>query len=359
MSSVEDRNPSQRQIAAALGISVSTVSRALGDLPGISDELRQRVVRTAQDLGYGRQPRSQPQAPRTRETLDAAGWRVALFVALDTFPSDAAGFYHEILKGAEDELRGRGADLDMVFLQDTAHEADYVAGYCQEHPGCGLLLVALDHPGLIAAGLAAGSQAVIVNGFDPLMRVDGIVPANDRGAQLAVRHLLDLGHRRILTVSAHPRPTLQERHRHFRLALDAAGAADEPGLLIELPRPHPDLAHTAMQARLAGGPLDFTAIICGNDLIAVGVLRALAEKDVEVPGQCSVIGFDDTPIAALSRPRLTTVRIDRAAIGRLGARRLLERMADPDVTPMDIHLGCRLVVRDSTGPAPSATGQQG
>lgn len=345
MIAVDDRNPSQRQIAASLGVSVSTVSRALSDATGVSEELRQRVLKAAGDLGYGKLPRGQAR-PAREPAL--SGWRVGLFVTLDTFPSDAAGFYHEILRGADEELKRQGVAVDMVFLQDRARAARYVTDYCQEHPSCGVLLVALDHPELIAAAEAAGSQLVIVNGWDPEMRVDGVMPANDRGARLAARHLIELGHRRIAIVSAHQRPTLQERFQHFLKALP-----EEAALVIELPQPHPDLAFAAMRKHLAHRPLDFTAVLCGNDLIAVGVLRALEERGIAVPGQCSVIGFDDTPLAAMSRPRLTTVHIDRTAIGRLSARRLLERMADPALTPLDIRLGCHVVTRETTAAVPS------
>ena len=341
---VEDRNPSQRQIAASLGISVSTVSRALSDASGVSEELRQRVLKAAVDLGYGKQPRGQAKPARE---ADLSGWRVGLFVTLDTFPSDAAGFYHEILLGADGELKRHGVAVDMVFVQDAARADRHVSEYCDEHPGCGVLLVALDRPEMIAAAAAAGSQVVIVNGWDPQMRVDGVMPANDRGARLAADHLLGLGHRRIAIVSAHHRPTLLERFQHFRQALP-----EEPALVLELAQPHPDLAFAAMRKHLATQAPGFTAVLCGNDLIAVGVLRALEERDIAVPGQCSVIGFDDTPLAAMSRPRLTTVHIDRTAIGRLSARRLLERMAEPGLTPLDIRLGCRLVVRETTSRRP-------
>ena len=343
MISVESRNPSQRQIAAALGISVSTVSRALSDAAGVSEELRQRVLKAAGDLGYDRAPRS---APRREPAIEDA--RVGMFVTLDTLPGDSGGFYHEIIRAADDELKRLGVAVDMVFVQDPARATRNIVEYCAEHPGCGVMLVALDHPDLIAAAIEAGSQPMIVNGWDSRMRADGVMPANDRGAKLAVDHLWGLGHRRIAIVSAHPRPTLLERFRHFCGSLPV-----EPAVVLELRHPHPDLAFDAMQRHLAEHPLNFTAIVCGNDLIAVGVLQVLEGHGIAVPGQCSVIGFDDMPLAAMSRPRLTTVRIDRDGIGRLGARRLLERMAEPDLTPIDIRLSCRLVVRESTAPAPT------
>ncbi|HMR31128.1 MAG TPA: LacI family DNA-binding transcriptional regulator [Geminicoccaceae bacterium] len=345
MISVESRNPSQRQIAAALGISVSTVSRALSDAAGVSEELRQRVLKAAGDLGYGKAPRA---AARPQRDSGTEGGRVGMFVTLDTFPGDSAGFYHDILRGADDELKRNGVAVDMVFVQDGNRAARYVTDYCADHPGCGVMLVALDHPDLIAAAAEAGSQLVIVNGWDPQMRADGVMPANDRGARLAADHLLGLGHRRIAIVSAHHRPTLHERFHNFRNSLP-----EPPAALLEIALPHPDLAFDAMRRHLAAHPLDFTAVLCGNDLIAVGVLQALEERGIPVPERCSVIGFDDIPLAAMSRPRLTTVRIDRDGIGRLSARRLLERMAEPDLTPVDIRLGCRVVVRESTAPAPT------
>lgn len=349
MISVESRSPSQRQIAAALGVSVSTVSRALSDAVGVSEELRQRVLKAAGDLGYDKAPRAVGRP--LRESVEGA--RVGMVVTLDTLPGDSAGFYHEIIRGADDELKRLGVDVDMVFVQDGRRATRNIAEYCAEHPGCGVMLVALDHPDLIAAAAEAGSQLVIVNGWDPQMRADGVMPANDRGARLAVDHLTSLGHRRIALISAHPRPTLLERFHHFCDSLP-----EPPTVVLELPHPHPDLAFNALHRHLAAHPVDFTAVVCGNDLIAVGVLQVLEDRGIAVPDRCSVIGFDDMPMAAMSRPRLTTVRIDRDGIGRHAARRLLERMAEPDLTPIDIRLGCHVVVRETTAPAPTPERQE-
>jgi len=336
-----ERRPSQRQIATSAGVSVSTVSRALSKAPGISDDLRRRIVKLAGEMGYG----------RTAATGEAA--RVALLVPLDLFSRDAAGFHQAILKGAEEELKAEHASLEIVFVDGRSDQGRSVEAHCAAHPGTGVLLVTLDSTEAVAATVAACCPAVIVNGHDEAMRVSGVSPANGRGARLAAHHLLALGHRRIAVVTSRDRSTLAERYEGFRAALDEAGGAHGPELLIELPRLHPDLAFAAMQARLARRKLDCTAIFCGNDLVAVGVLRALAEQGIAVPGQCSVMGFDDMPLAALSRPRLTTVRVDCEAIGRLSARHLLQRMRDPATAIVDLRLGCQLVARDSTAPTPS------
>lgn len=347
MSINQEAAPSQREIAAALGVSVSTVSRALSNAPGISAELRQRVVDIAGELGYGRASRARSAAEPRPQPLR----HVALFMTLGIFPGDSAGFYHGILKGAEEEVRESGGSLAAVFVDDRDPELQCaeIARYCRAHPGCGALLVALDRPEFIAAVREAGGAAVLVNGWDPDMEADGVMPANERGAALAAAHLISLGHRRIAIVTSRQRPTLVARCAAFQRALREAGLGEPE--LIELSHLHPDMAREMLRARLAAGGFTATGILCGNDLVAMGVLSALREHGIAVPQQCSVVGFDDTPIAALSQPRLTTVQVDREAIGRLGARRLLERLADPTLTPLTIQLACRMVVRDSTAPA--------
>ena len=133
------------------GVSVSTVSRALGDLPGISDELRQRVVRTAPGSGLW-PPAAASRSAAGRATsmppgaVSRCSWRST------PFPSDAAGFYHEILKGAEDELRGRAPTSTWSSSRTPPARPTMSPATAGSIPAAALLLVALDHPGLIAAG---------------------------------------------------------------------------------------------------------------------------------------------------------------------------------------------------------------
>lgn len=114
-------------------------------------------------------------------------------------------------------------------------------------------------------------------------------------------------------------------------------------------------SYAAIKRRLAEGPVDFTAILCGNDLTAIGVIHALEEADLRIPDNVSVIGYDDIPVAALLTLPLTTMRVEREEIGRLAVRRLVERARTPALTPIWVEVACTLIERGTVSAAPTAT----
>jgi DNA-binding LacI/PurR family transcriptional regulator len=337
-----------RDVADDAGVSVSTASRALANAGAISPVVRRRVRDAARRLGYPARPAS-GSALRT----------VRLLATLDRFSNDAAGFHADIIAGACDALERLGLEPDVTGLAAGPGLADSVAARQAEAPVDGLLLLAMDDPAVLAACAGADAPAsVVLNGTDPAMRLDGVVPANAWGAALATRHLLELGHRRILYVGSRQRPTVAERFGGYADALRQAGLGVDPALSEELANLAADLAHDAMQARLQRGPPAFSAVVCGNDLVALGVVRALQDHGLRVPQDISVVGFDDVPTAVLSRPPLTTIAVDRRGIGAAGVRLLAARCADPAATPVTIQLGCRLVVRESTAPPAQHRGKR-
>lgn len=337
-----DRNPNQRDIAKAAGVSVSTVSRALSNAGGISGDMRRRIAALATELGYAA---SEGRAPATE---------VALFIAMNVFPTTSSGFYQEIIDGIQEELDRLGVPMETVFLEGDRTGVERVAAHCAERAGTGVMLIGVDDPEVLGAAAENAGAALLVNGVDPLMRLDGVTPANRRGAVLATNHLLDLGHRRIANITWLGRPTLRDRMDGFQSAMHAAGVAVDPSLVIEIDTLEPEVAYSATRSALMSGGIDTSAILCGNDLVAAGVIRALAEQGVRVPEDVSVVGFDDTRITARLKPGLTTVAVDQREIGRLSVTRLLDRLRTPSLTPIDIHIGCRLVVRQSTA-VPSGT----
>jgi len=335
---VTDRTPNQRDIARAAGVSVSTVSRALSNSAGISGEMRRRIATLAAELGYAVGERVGPAT------------EVALFVAMNVFPTTSSGFYQEIVDSIQEELDRRGVPMETVFVEGDRSGVDQVATHCEQRSGSGVMLIGIDDPEVLGVAAERAGAALLVNGVDPLMRLDGVTPSNRRGAVLATKHLIELGHRRIANVTWLGRPTLRDRLDGFKSALRDADLAFDPNLVIEIETLEPEAAYAAARSALASGGIDATAILCGNDLVAAGVIRALAEKGLRVPEDYSVVGFDDTRITARLKPSLTTVAVDQREIGRLSVARLLDRLRTPTLTPVDIHIGCRLVVRDSTAP---------
>ncbi len=329
----KERRPSQQDLARAAGVSISTVSRALADAPGISRELRRQIQDLAETLGYaGRTARSAPLA-------------ATAYVALQSATGGLAAFYEEIVQSLVAEAAGT-IEIRLRLVEENALTPAIMAQDAAAIGSPAIFLVGIDpEPALADALLAAGVPVVLVNGADPLMRFDGVAPANFYGAMRGAGLLLAEGHRSLLYVTSRLRWTTRQRLRGVEAAI--AGTQDARLEICELPAPTREDAEAEIRKRLRGGARDWTAIFCMNDLFAIGVLRALERARLPVPRAISVLGFDDLPFAAMTSPRLATLRVHRHEIGRAAIRLMQRRIAQPD-TPM-------LQVEVAVSPTPGGT----
>ncbi|WP_207908685.1 LacI family DNA-binding transcriptional regulator [Pseudonocardia endophytica] len=339
-------------IADAVGVSRATVSNAYNHPERLSTQLRDRVLRAARELGYA--------GPDPVAATLARGRIAALGVIYDTpmsfgFSDPAAVLF---LQGVSQVCEQ--ADLALVLIpgptSPTARVAlvDGIVCYCD-----------LPDEGALATIRERRLPFVIVDG--PPHDGAGHVGIDDRaGARAAARHVLDLGHTRIGVVpmplddsgwEGAPSPERQavaryhgvrERFAGYRDAVEAAGLQWE-AMAVEERAPYGrDAGRRSAAALLARRPRP-TAILAMSDEMAAGTLDAAAELGLDVPGDLSVVGFDDIPSAALARPALTTVRQPHLEKGRRAATMLL-RQGGTRSEP--VELPTELVVRSSTGPRP-------
>jgi LacI family transcriptional regulator len=201
--------------------------------------------------------------------------------------------------------------------------------------------------------LDAGYPFVVV---DPLMPLDERIPsvsaAHMSGADQAMRYLLSLGHRRIGAITGPPGwVATEDRRRGYRAALAAANVPFDPKLEIEADFEIPD--GEAAARGLLGMPDRPTAVFAFNDNIAIGTMRAAREQGLRVPEDLSIVGFDDVEHASIVTPRLTTVRQPLAEMGRTAVSLLIRLLEQQSVETLSIQLATRLVIRESTAPAPA------
>jgi LacI family transcriptional regulator len=193
----------------------------------------------------------------------------------------------------------------------------------------------------------------------PIVIVDPLLPLGERvpcvsvghraGAAEAMRHLLELGHRRIGAVTGPPGWVATEARREsYRAALAGAGIPFDPAL--EVASDFERAAGASATAVLLALPEPPTAIFAFNDAIAVGTMRAAHERGVRIPDDLSVIGFDDIAYATMVGPMLTTIRQPLGELGRTAVNLLLRLLEHPSSEPRQIELSTRLVVRDTTAP---------
>jgi DNA-binding LacI/PurR family transcriptional regulator len=311
----------QADIAERLGVSVSTVSRALANEPGISPTVRQDVRQMAETLGY-----------RTKRPWAFSSERRALaFVPLGGATSGLSGFYFGIVEGMRMGAERFGLALDVRLIDETSLSLAAIRQQVDEGGSAGLLLAGIDATDEIVAWSAAEDlPVVLVNGSDPLMRMSSVSPANFYGAYCATRRLLDAGHRSIIHFTHRSRPTIVQRSRGFEAAM--ASVEGTKATIVDaadLPRPR-------FIARLLAGEYDATALFLWNDIVAVHVLDAL--NSAGLASRYSLIGFDDLPIASLATPRLSTMHVNREDIG-IGALRLLRQRMEGDRAVQQLEIG--------------------
>jgi DNA-binding LacI/PurR family transcriptional regulator len=317
MNEPKQKRVRQADIASRAGVSVSTVSRALTNEPGISEAIRQHIFKVANDLGY-------PLKPLT-ETAGGLG-----LIASDSATGGLSVFYEGIVEGLRVAAAERGMPFHVRLIREARMGPEHVGDYLQAAGAEGLFLVGIDPSDELGDWLEENdTPVVLVNGTDPRTRFDGVSPSNFFGAYEATQRLIAAGHRRILHLTGSHRHTIRERIRGFHAATASVEGGEGKLLPLHFQGSASDEAHAATLAALAEDR-SFTAAFCMNDFIAVGVLEAVLEMGLRVPEDFAIVGFDDLPCALMTNPRLATMRVDRSALGREAVGLMLARFRDRD-----------------------------
>lgn len=329
------RRANQTDIAERLGVSVSTVSRALANEIGISDAVRREVQRVARSLGY---------KSKNSAAAVAGDKRAVALVPLGSATSGLSGFYFGIVEGMRVQAAAAGMMLDVRLVNESAVTLELIRKQIAQADAGGVLLAGIDAWDELAAWSAeAETPVVLVNGSDPQMRLSSVSPANYYGAYMATQRLLDAGHRRILHYTHRYRPTIRQRQRGFEQAIAAMPGAI--GTIVNT-----DERHTReLLSDLLSGKHDVTAAFIWNDIAAVEMLEGIYGAESPLPRNFSIIGFDDLPLAGMATPRLSTTRVDREAIGR-GAVRLLAEHMDGEMAVQQLEIGVTMVDGETVFP---------
>jgi DNA-binding LacI/PurR family transcriptional regulator len=330
--------PGLAEIAAAAGVSISTVSRVLNRRAGVNEETRRRVLQVVAEMPY---------TPRGVAALRRTGVVGLLVPELSNpiFPAFAEALettaarrgYSSLLCNTraasirEEEyvrmLRARGVD-GMIIVSPDASDS----GARHDH-----------YQGLRDEGV----HVVFVNGCLPSSTVPDVCVDEHVAGYLATRHLLDLGHRRIGFVAGPARsmPTRLKR-AGWELALDEAGRRATPDLVAH--EPYGAAGGAQALARLLDSPQPPTGIICASDLMALGAISEARRRGYEVPRDLSVVGFDDIPIAAYCTPALTTLAQPIAEMAAAAVDGLLDAMEGGQGQTSTRVFRPSLVIRDTS-----------
>ncbi|PPK92600.1 DNA-binding LacI/PurR family transcriptional regulator [Kineococcus xinjiangensis] len=331
------RPPTIRSVAARAGVSKSLVSLVLQGSPRVSEERRQAVLRAVEELGYRPDPAARSLAERRSRTVG---------VVLEDLRNP---WFVELLDGVRPLLRENGL---RPLLGDARTEPELLQTLADLRVDGILIVGTLPE---LAAGTAAETltryvPTVVAGAREPLLPgVDVVANDDEAGMGLAVRHLLDLGHRHVAHVAGSG--LVGELRRRTCVAGIAAGGGT---CAVEQADMTEEGGHRA-GLRLLGAPDPPTAVLAVNDTSAIGILSAAAELRLRVPEDVSVVGYDNSSLARLRPLSLTSVDAAVEEVGRRAATHLLQRIGGEAGPARTELVPPSLVVRGSTAP-PRAPG---
>ena len=319
-----------RDIAEATGLSIGTVSRALKNQAGMTETTRSKVREAAMRLDYDF---GQLKKGRIR--------RIAFLLHSQHNTLASSPFFSPVLQGAEEACRREGVALSFIAVDP----AEPVLAQIRVHQPDAIVCAGFFEPEVLAALQQVGKPLVLVDmhrrGFT------SVNPDNLRGGYLATQHLLRCGRKRIALLSgslAHY--SIQQRNRGFRQALFDARVLADPELEVIVPNMgEGDEGVIEAMRTLLSLPKRPDALFCYNDSTALAAMKYCLNEGLKIPYDIAIVGFDDIDAAAAAIPPLSTIRVDKEALGRAGVELLLRT---PEEQPSQITVPVQMIVRESS-----------
>lgn len=327
---------SVRELSRITGFSPATVSNALTGKRGVSEQTAAIIKKAALEAGY---------------TRSSSLSRVQFVIARQSGRMiDEGTFRLAVINGIEYEARQHGLSTTYVTLElsNERTRQSQVDGVLSD-PSCGVVLLGTE--------MLEEDYDLFANAEVPIVVVDGnssnhffetVVFSNETSAYKAVRYLIGMGHTKIGYLGGGLRiRNFPLRQRGWERAMQEAGLEARDEYKVMLGTDKPETACKDMLEWLSTNPELPTAFFADNDALAVGAMRALIESGYDIPGDISIVGFDDLDYASITHPPLTTVHVPRFDIGRTAVRKLIEQADDPQPYTVASHLSTTFVERDS------------
>ncbi|TCS43936.1 LacI family DNA-binding transcriptional regulator [Reinekea marinisedimentorum] len=328
-----------REVSKFANVSVATVSRVINGNKWVSDATRDKVLAAMKELGY--KPNSFARSLATNKSH-----------TIGMVIGDLSGpFFGKLMNEAEQEIRNAGKHLIITSGHDTVEsERDAIDFLLQRRVDALILhLDVLPDQDIIDIADNSGVPLILVNRLVPELINSSISLDNELGGYLAVKHLTDLGHTQIATITG-PLYKADARARlsGYRRALEEAGIAYDERLVVE--SDFQEEGGIAPVERLYRRKVKFSALFIQNDHMAFGAMNTLKGRGVNIPEEVSIVGYDDMVMARYVEPALTTVAVPVAEFGKLSAQMALKLSANEPADVQNLRFVPELVVRSSTAP---------
>lgn len=320
-----------RDLAAAAGVSVGTVSRALKNQPGLSAQTRDEILKMAQNLGYDVM------------RLRAAKPKRILFLLNRSHASLSKNpFYSVVLQGVEEVCREEGVSLSLL----SVGTGDPVVAWIRRHEPDALVVAGYFNEDILSEFRACELPIVLTDHFSS--DLFSVNDDNIGGAWLATNHLIERGRNRIAMISGpEEHHSVRLRNRGYRKALFDAGRLADPDLEVAVdPSLDHDEASVLAMRRLLDLPKRPDGVFVYNDATALCAMEECKARGIAIPGDIAFVGYDDIAAATSVTPSLSTIRVNKEELGRTAAHRLIN---GGELSPGEVLLPVELLVRESSG----------
>ncbi len=329
-----------RDVAAKAQVSPATVSNALNGKPGVSQTVTRRIRRIAVEMGY--------ELPKTHAESERRHIRLVVYKTHGLVVMDTQ-FFGEMIESIQRECRAAGLELMVSHINERTDESyrQTVREICAEECAGILLLGTEMNAEQLKLFSACASPLVVVDNLFRHERVHSVVMNNYEAGYLATNALYAAGHRRIGHItSSFVFSNTRYRRKGYEAAMQEHGLDVPPDSVWQV-LPTMEGAYEDMKRLLTEGRAMPTAFFAGNDIMAVGCLRALTEAGYRVPEDVSLIGMDDTAICLACNPPLSTIRVYRRELGVAAVRALLSLTGEMGACVIKLELSVELVERGS------------
>lgn len=329
-----------KEIAQLAGVSVATVSYVINDTRYVSPERKERVLKAIKELNY---------VPNAM----ARGLRVKATKTLGLLLTDITNpFYPDLAKGSEDIAHSMGYSVVMFNTNEEENRLSNAATQLREGKLDGLIIASARKrdEGLLKELISEGYPIVLAHRKVEGLQVDSVVADNRSGMAAAVRYLISLGHHKIYMFTGTEDSFVnQVRKESFLKTIEEAGTGFGDMKLIHTNNDYELAYNNAMKMMLEPEDARPSAVICINDMVALGVLDAVEDLGLQVPSDLAVIGFEDLFFSSARRIQLTSVRVPRYEIGKQATKMLLDRIADGKKELEELVIETDLIIRKTCG----------
>jgi len=327
-----------KDIAEKADVSISTVSKSLNDKGGVSPVTRQKVLNIAKEMGYF----------SFHSQADLKTHNIAFIMSRRHIPIFNNPFYTRVIAGVEIEVENYDYNLLFSTIKLDALESKKIPSIISQNKVDGLILAGADiNKEMIRAIEELKFPTVLVDNYlrSPIM--DSIVSDNFNGAVEAVRYLIKMGHKKIgYAGGPNSHPSFNERYKAYKLELMENNLEINDSFIKIKNDFSQEMGKELAKEFLQEDKLP-TAIFAANDATAIGLMQTFKKYGLDVPENISIIGFDNIELTAFTTPKITTISIDKEAMGQEAALKLFDRIQNPEKKSTKSVIPAKLIERES------------